>query len=154
MGDVIREETKRRGLAADAKNTGEVMKELRKQYGETAVAELCMRVIKETVAEEFVVDGIRSIAEVETFKKSAEVMLIAVHASRRRRFALLRERGRSDDPLSYEMFLGRDERELDVGIGRAIALADEVISNEHTTPDRLSGELLGIVERWVGALGT
>src|SRR2546425_7221553 len=43
MGDVIREETKRRGLAVDEKNTGEVMRDLRKVYGEGAVAELCLK---------------------------------------------------------------------------------------------------------------
>ncbi len=45
MGDVIREETKRRGLAVDEKNTGEVMRDLRKIYGEGAVAELCLKSI-------------------------------------------------------------------------------------------------------------
>ncbi|MDV3244545.1 MAG: AAA family ATPase [Nitrososphaerales archaeon] len=148
MGDVIREETRRRGLTADEKNTGEVMRELRKQYGEAAVAELCMRAIKKSGSETVVVDGIRSLAEVETFRRSAEVLLVAIHASSRRRFDLLRERGRSDDPASYEMFLRRDERELDVGIGKAVALADEVVSNERNTPEGLSRQMVELVERW------
>ena len=153
MGDVIREETKRRGLEPDSKNTGEVMKQLRKEHGESAVADLCMAAIERTGSDRVVVDGIRSISEVETFRKKAEVVLVAVHASPERRFKLLRERGRSDDPMSREMFLERDQRELGVGIGNAIALADEVISNEHATPDRLAEEMAKVVDRWVKTVG-
>ncbi len=149
MGDVIREETRRRGLEPDAKNTGEVMKELRKLHGEAAVAELCLKAVEGTGSDRVVVDGIRSISEVEVFRKRAKVMLVAVLASPGRRFALLRERGRKDDPLTHDMFLKRDERELGVGIGTAIALADEVVSNEHASPESLTQELSALVLRWV-----
>jgi dephospho-CoA kinase len=149
MGDVIREETRRRGLEPDSKNTGEMMKRLRKERGNAAVAELCLDAIRKARSSKVVVDGIRSMSEVETFRKSADVILIVIHASRRRRFTLLKERGRSDDPLSYEMFLRREERELRVGIGDAIALADEMVSNEHTTPERLASEIVEVVNRWV-----
>ena len=149
MGDVIREETERRGLLPDSKNTGEVMKRLRKERGEAAIAELCLEAIRRVGSDRVVVDGIRSVSEVETFRKSAKVILIVVHASQRRRFALLKERGRSDDPLSYEMFLTREERELGVGIGDAIALADEMVSNERKTPERLASEIVEVVDRWV-----
>ncbi|HLQ03180.1 MAG TPA: AAA family ATPase [Nitrososphaerales archaeon] len=149
MGDVIREETKRRGLVADAKNTGEVMKDLRKKYGEGAVAELCLKSVGRAKTDLLVVDGIRSLAEVETFRKAGKVLLLAIHASRERRFSLLKERGRSDDPITYEMFVKRDERELDVGIGSAIALADEVISNEHITPDALTEMTARTAKSWI-----
>ncbi len=149
MGDVIRAETKRRGLEPDAKNTGEVMKSLRSERGEAAVAELSLETITKSGAERVVVDGIRSVAEVEAFRKKAEVLLVAVEASPSRRFELLRERGRRDDPLTREMFEERDLRELGVGIGEAIALADASISNESTTPEKLEGEMLKVVSGWV-----
>ena len=149
MGDVIRGETERRGLDPSAKNTGEVMKALRKERGPAAVAELCLESIKKTKAERVVVDGIRSMAEVEAFRKEAKVLLVAVLASPSRRFELLRERGRSDDPLTFEMFGARDRRELDVGIGESIALADEVVSNQRTTPALLDDEMVKVVGRWV-----
>jgi len=149
MGDVIREETVRRGFVPDSKNTGEVMKQLRKERGEAAVAELCLEAIRSAGSEKVVVDGIRSIPEVETFRKSANVILIVVHASPSRRYALLKDRGRRDDPLSPEMFLKREERELGVGIGSAIALADEMVSNERTTPETLATEIAKTVDRWV-----
>jgi len=151
MGDVVREETRRRGLPEDEKHTGEVMKDLRKMHGEAAVAELCLKSIKKSGSEKVVVDGIRSVAEVEAFKKGADVLLIAVHASRGRRFSFLKGRGRSDDPDSYEMFQRRDDRELEVGIGKAIAMADEIVSNEHSSPDALAAQTLRLVERWLDA---
>ena len=148
MGDVIRAETKRRGLEPDAKNTGEVMKLLRKEKGESAVADLCLESITKLKAVKVVVDGIRSMAEVEAFRKEAAVLLVAVDASPERRFELLKERGRKDDPLTHEMFVERDRRELGVGIGKAIALADETVSNQHATPGRLAAEITQVVERW------
>jgi len=154
MGDVIRAETKKRGLEPDAKNTGEVMKLLRKERGDSAVADLCLDAIARTRAERVVVDGIRSLAEVEAFRKKAPVLLVAVDASPERRFELLKERGRKDDPLTYEMFVERDKRELGVGIGRAIALADETVSNQHATQNRLASEMAKVVERWEKSVTT
>lgn len=149
MGDVIRAETKRRGLEPNAKNTGEVMRLLRKEKGDAAVAELCLETISTLKAERVVVDGIRSMAEVDAFRNKGGALLVAVHASPARRFELLRERGRSDDPLTRDMFNQRDQRELEVGIGRAIALADETVSNQHTSPERLASEMAKVVSRWL-----
>jgi dephospho-CoA kinase len=153
MGDVIRAETKRRGLEPDSKNTGDVMRLLRKEHGDAAVADLCLREIEKMGANKVVVDGIRSSAEVVEFKKKATVLVVAVHASPTRRFELLKERGREDDPLTHDMFVERDRRELSVGIAEAIALADETISNQHTTPDRLAEEMEGVVGRWESVSG-
>jgi dephospho-CoA kinase len=148
MGDVIRAETKRRGLEPGAKNTGEVMKLLRKERGEAAVAELCLETIEKSGADRVVVDGIRSMAEVDAFRKKAKVLLVAVDASPDRRFELLKVRGRSDDPHTEDMFVARDQRELGVGIGESIALADETLSNQHTTPEELAAEMVRIVDQW------
>lgn len=148
MGDVIRAETKRRGLGADATGTGEVMRLLRKERGPSAVADLCLEYIASARSEKVVVDGIRSMDEVEAFRKKARVLLVAIAASPARRYQLLKERGRSDDPLTLEMFGARDRRELGVGIGEAIALADETVSNERNTPDELAAETASLVVRW------
>ncbi len=154
MGDFVREETKKRGRETDAKNTGEVMQDLRKKLGAAAVAKLCLKALRRSGADKVVVDGIRSMAEVEEFKKSAKVILVAVHASPRRRYALLKGRGRGDDPLTRSMFLERDHRELGVGISNAIALADELVSNEHSTPRELSKQMMEIVDRWLASVAT
>ncbi|WP_410968165.1 hypothetical protein, partial [Salmonella sp. SAL04281] len=81
------------------------MKELREKLGPSAVAELCIAEIEREGKSRIVVDGVRSMAEVDTFRKKAEVLLVAVHASQARRYELLKERGRKDDPLTESMFL-------------------------------------------------
>jgi dephospho-CoA kinase len=152
MGDVIREETKRRGLEPNQVNTGQVMLDLREKYGAGAVAELCVRSLRAT-ERVVVIDGIRSMVEVEVFRRAGKVMLLAVHASRARRFALLTERKRSDAPLSQASFDERDARELSVGVGNAIALADECLVNERSNPDDLARSAVALAESWVSANG-
>jgi dephospho-CoA kinase len=149
MGDVIREETRRRGLEPDEKNTGKVMLELREEYGPGAVAEVCLKRLKPVKEEVIIVDGIRSYAEVEVFSRHGKVKLLAVQASRDRRFKLLTERARSDAPTDRASFDERDKRELSIGVGNAIALGDETISNEHTTPEELGNRAVELVEWWV-----
>ncbi len=149
MGDMIREETKRRNLYPDDQNMGTIMRELRERYGAGAIAELCLRSMASMNADTIVVDGIRSMAEVEIFRRSGKVKLLAIWASPRRRFELLRARGRTDDPQTRESFNTRDERELSIGIGGAIALADDVVSNERTSIEELGTSTLAIVTGWM-----
>jgi dephospho-CoA kinase len=153
MGDVIREETRRRGLEPDEKNTGAVMLELREKYGPGAVAEVCLLSLKAMNERAVIVDGIRSSAEVEVFAKEGRVKLLAVHASRDRRFKLLAGRGRSDAPANRASFDERDKRELSIGVGNAMALADECLSNEHVTPEELGRRVVELIDSWVGSSG-
>lgn len=149
MGDMIREETKRRNLYPDDKNMGAVMRELREKYGAGAVAELSLRSIHSMKVDVVIVDGIRSMAEVLFFRKTGDVKLLAIWASPERRFQLLRARGRTDDPQSLESFSARDERELSIGIGGAIALADDVVSNERISIEQLGESAKEVVRRWM-----
>jgi len=153
MGDVVREETRRRGLEPNESNTGNVMLELRERYGPGAVAEVCLRSLRTMKEDVVIVDGIRSFAEVEVFAREGDVKVLAVHASRDRRFKLLTERGRSDAPASRATFDERDKRELSIGVGKAVALANETLSNEHTTPEELERETVRIVDSWVKVRG-
>ena len=153
MGDVIREETRRRGLEPDQDSTGKVMVELREKYGAGAVAEVCLKLLKSIKDGVVVIDGIRSMAEVEVFRRAGTVKLIAIQASRGRRFELLAERGRSDAPASRARFDERDSRELSIGVGNAIALSDETLSNEHTTKAELGDRVAELVESWVKSIG-
>jgi dephospho-CoA kinase len=131
MGDVIREETTKRGLELNPVNVGKVMLELRATGGENVVAEKCIPKLEAKQAPTVIIDGIRSYAEVEVFQRHfAKFTLIAVHAPPRIRFNRLANRGRSDDPKSWEVFHDRDIRELGVGIGKAIALSEYIIIND------------------------
>ena len=58
-------------------------------------------------------------------------------------------RGRSDDPTTREKFEERDNRELGVGIGESIAIADETISNSGISLDELTELASKAIEKWI-----
>jgi dephospho-CoA kinase len=107
------------------------MLELRENEGPDAVAKRCLADIKKGKTPA-VVEGVRNPEELDYFKGSADIVLIAVHASPATRFNRLMKRGRPDDPKDLATFRERDLRELKVGLGSVIAQADKMFLNEGT----------------------
>ena len=133
MGDVIREETRSRGMEANPENTKKVMLDLRKVHGPGAVATRCLDGLCKQDSDIVVIEGCRSIAEVDVFDDYAdEVTSICVHASPKIRFSRLQDRNREDAPSTWEVFRERDIREISVGLGGIIALSDIMLINEGT----------------------
>jgi dephospho-CoA kinase len=133
MGDVIRNETLRRGLDPNPENTKKVMLELREKNGPGAVASFCIEELKASDSNLVVIEGCRSIAEIEVFDGCADsVTIVCVHTSPKERYKRLVERNREDAPPSWEVFRERDIREISVGLGGVIALSDIMIVNEGT----------------------
>jgi dephospho-CoA kinase len=150
MGDAVREEARRQGLEPTDANLGKLMLKLRQDLGQGAVAHLVLQKLeRDGSSGNVVIDGIRSIPEVEVLKKVGHVKLLAIHASQDTRFKHLMDRGRSDAPSSNKEFAGRDKRELSVGISEAIAMADETISNNDLTLDELKQRAYDIVKGWL-----
>jgi len=152
MGDVIREETQKRGLALNPKNMGKVMLELRETGGNSIVAQKCIPKILQTKSRKVIVDGLRSLYEADAFKKRfPRFSLVAVHASPETRFNRLYRRRRSDDPDGWKLFRERDMRELSVGLGNAIAMAEHLIINENNKDDtkaKVRETLRKVEEKW------
>jgi dephospho-CoA kinase len=152
MGDVIREETKKRGLELNPQNVGKVMLQLREESGATVIAQKCVPKIVQQTRSKIVVDGLRSYAEAELFMANfSKFTLVTVHAAPEVRFQRLHARGRSDDSSSFEVFHERDMRELNVGMGVAIALSQVVIVNDGSIDEvkcRAKAVLQGIDEKW------
>lgn len=152
MGDVIREETQKRGLKPTPKNIGKVMLELREKGGNSIIADKCIPKIEQQKSGKVIVDGLRSLNEVNAFKTHfSKFSLVAVHASPETRFRRLYRRRRSDDPNGWELFHERDMRELSVGLGNAIAMAEHIIVNENERVDvkiKVNETLRIIEEKW------
>jgi len=132
LGDVIREETERRGLEPTPQNVGSVMLQVRRDEGPAVVAKRLIPKVEASRSQTLVVEGIRSEHEVRELRSKFDVLTIAIHASPKTRFQRLLARGRSDDPKTWDTFYERDSRELDVGLCRVIALADVLLINEGT----------------------
>jgi dephospho-CoA kinase len=146
MGDEVREEATRRGLKPTPKNLGMIMLKLRKEEGPAVVAERCIPKIEKARAKPVLVDGIRSLHEVEAFKRYfPNFSLVAIHTSPEARFRRLFRRSRSDDPKNWKTFMERDSRELSVGLGSVIATADYMIVNEGTK-SQLKREVREVLE--------
>lgn len=130
MGDIIREEAKKRG-----EPTKETAKNLRKEFGDNIVSELTIKKIKKLEENEenklIIIEGIRSHHEVEMFKENFDnFFILSVFANPTIRFERLKIRKREDDSQDYEGFRKRDETELGFGIGNVISLSDKLIINE------------------------
>ena len=130
MGDIVREETIRRGLEPTPSNLNYVARRLREEYGPAIVAERIGEKILASREDFVVIDGSRSLYELEVFEKIGEVVIVAIHASPSTRYSRLKRRNRPGDPRSWEEFSERDRVELSFGIGSLIALADYVLVNE------------------------
>ena len=148
MGDAVRAEAEKRNLEPTSQNLGKLMLELREKNGPGAVAELIKPSIENSNSNVIVIDGIRSNDEIKVLKKSANVKLLSILASTDTRFTFLHDRGRSDDPKSREIFEERDNRELGVGVGKSIELADESISNNELTKDELIEAAYQVIQSW------
>jgi dephospho-CoA kinase len=133
MGDVVREQTRLRGLEPTPQNIGKVMLELRAQEGNYVIAKKCIPKIEHQKSNHVLIDGLRSLYEADIFKEHfTKFTLVAVHAPPQIRFKRLKVRGRSDDPPNYEVFHERDMRELGVGLGNVIALAENILVNDNS----------------------
>ena len=127
MGDIIREEAKKRG-----ETSKETATNLRKEFGDDIVSELTIKKIKTIETDNLVIiEGIRSHHEVEMFKENFDDFLIlSIFSNPNIRFERLKKGMREDDTTDYQGFANRDQRELNFGIGNVIALSDKIIVNE------------------------
>ena len=134
MGDMVREKAKEFGLDLSDTSVGSLADEERKRYGMDIWAK---RTIPFVGGDLVVIDGTRGPDEIRAFKNAFgdALKVVAIHASPRTRLERLRSRGRPDSPRSPSEFDLRDRRELDWGLGNAIALADYVVVNEGTVDE-------------------
>ena len=134
MGDVVREEARRRGLPPTDAEVGGMANAERQKHGLGIWAE---RTIPQATVQTTLIDGIRGAAEVAAFRAAwpGRVAVIAVEASPAVRYERVKNRARPDDSPTFEAFLERDRRELSWGLGDVIASADQHLRNEGSLED-------------------
>jgi len=153
MGDIVRQETVKRGFKLTSQNVGKVMLELRQKEGNFVIAQKCVPKIEEQTSNKVIVDGLRSLYEAHIFKEHfSKFSLVAVHASPEIRFNRLSNRHRSDDPVELKVFNERDMRELNVGLGNVIAMAEQIIVNDNSLEHvkaKVKESLEKVEEKWL-----
>ncbi len=128
MGDVVREYMKENGINEDIREFSDKM---RKKYGRDIFAKMTWEKIKNKEGIIFV-DGLRSIYEVNFFKKKIPAILLFIDADKKIRFERMLKRNRKGDPKTYEEFLKADNIENSWGLGQLKKFADFVIENNNT----------------------
>ena len=149
LGNGVRAEAKRRNLEPSGENLGKIMLQLREKNGPGAIANLLTDQIQKSKSNIIIIDGIRSIAEIEVLKNVGSVKLLSIEATADTRFKFLKARGRSDDPETKEKFAERDNREISVGIDKSISIADETVSNNDLTLDELTELAHTVIKKWI-----
>jgi dephospho-CoA kinase len=130
MGDVIRAAVFEAGLPPTDTNMGSVARRLRAEEGMDAIAKRTIPAIEACRSPVVVIDGIRSDAEVATFRRRfPDFVLVGIETAFETRVARLSARGRSDDLTCADDLRRRDERELSWGLGAALASADRTVTN-------------------------
>ncbi len=90
MGDVIREEAKQRGIPPHPKDMRNLMITLRQEHGADVVAQICLQKITKfanTSIKSIIIDGLRSIAEYETFRNGLRLFhLVAIQSASQIRY--------------------------------------------------------------------
>jgi dephospho-CoA kinase len=131
MGDVMREEARRRGKPDDIDSMRGFMVQLRKERGEAVVAELVIGKLRGISGPLVVIDGLRSEEELEAFRRVAgRVLLILVASDLQHRFQRLSKRARPDDPKKVEDLRRRDDTELTVGLEKLMSREGVRITND------------------------
>jgi dephospho-CoA kinase len=130
MGDLVRDETRRRGLQLTNANVSRIANEEREKHGPGIWAQ---RAVPKLIETRMLVDGCRSDSEVGIFRHNfGDLFVLGIFAPPEQRYDRLMQRGRHDDGASLQEFFDRDRRELKWGIGNAFALADGILTNEGT----------------------
>ncbi len=135
MGDVVRAAVRANGQEITPENLRAMAQSLRNQYGPQAIALECIKQITSLPDNVVFIDGLRSMAEVATFRQHWKFPVIAITAKEDDRHQWLSIRGRADDTQALEKIRQRDEQELKFGVGDVIANADNVILNKDAIED-------------------
>jgi dephospho-CoA kinase len=111
------------------------MLQVRANEGPAVVAKRMVPRIEASPSSTVIVEGVRSPDELAELRSKYEVATVAIHSSPKTRLQRLLSRNRTDDPHNLATFNERDNRELGVGLGDVIALADIVLVNEGTVQE-------------------
>jgi len=120
MGDMVWDEVRSRDLELCDENVGSVANEMRQKHGKNIWAKRTLEKIKTTdPSGVLIIDGIRNIEEIDTFKKELgqNFIVIAITVSDEIRYKRAMNRGREDDSQDINLIKERDRRELGWGLG-------------------------------------
>ncbi|MBN2346490.1 MAG: AAA family ATPase [Candidatus Aminicenantes bacterium] len=153
LSDIVRQEAARQRRAVSRDRMQDIGNRLRAEGG----AGVLGRRVRERIAASdpacWVIDGIRNPAEVLELKKMGAFFLVAIECDIAVILARMKRRGRTGDAVSEEELRaaldrewGKDEPEDGQQVGRTMALADFIVSNNGTLAE-LKGRLEAVLTK-------
>jgi len=144
LSTLIMEETlKKKRLPVDKFNKQNLGNELRKRYGNDALAKTAWNFMQKK-KEVLIIDGIRNPGEAEFLRRTngRDFILIAVDAPREMRWMRVVQRKKSTDPKTPEDFAKIDDRDQGVNepeygqqVRKCIEMSDYVLVNDGSYED-------------------
>ncbi len=142
MGDIVREISLKTGEEPHRVAIG-----LRLREGRRAVALRVLERLKEYQNNILIIEGVRSIDEVECFRENGyDTILIYVAASRPVRERRAWERGRDEDVKHVPSLTLRDLREAAYGLTDLVIYADVMILNEYDRIEDLREACINVLK--------
>lgn len=128
MGDLVREEHVKASCPGRGIPVGQFANSEREEHGRDIWAK---RAVARMDGDIFLVDGCRSMDEVDAYRaQGEEIVILGIFASPGQRFERLVRRARDDAPADLDEFAARDRREMGWGLAEVLALADVMICND------------------------
>jgi len=153
FSNVLREEAEKRNLLKNKSYEeqkdifSKLGEQLRKESGKWDIlAEKLVEKIKSRKFERIVVDGFRSVEEVNLFKKNFEnFYLVFIDADEKIRFL---RRKLEDSATTIENFRKRDKRDIEnLGLGKVIEISDFTINNNEKGLEHLQKEIDNLMKK-------
>lgn len=138
LSDVLREEAKKRGIAATRDSLYVLGNEMRSEHGSGVLAKKVLEQLQS--GKNYCIDSIRHPDEVGVFRSSKSFSFIEVYADPRIRFDRMLKRAREKDPTTFEAFQELEAREAASSESTAqrldatIKLADYRVSSNQNLP--------------------
>ncbi len=130
LGDVIREEMRKRKIEKTPEAEKQFSIDIRKMYGDDVTSKLLLKKVKIRKGSKTVISGFRSMIDLNNVRKRFKVVTIAVVAPTKVRFARTLARNRPQDPKTLKDFIKyRDRKEAKFGLMEVIKHADYVVAN-------------------------
>jgi len=146
MGNIVRIEMKDRDIPTE--QTGDFVNKMREIHGNDAISQLSIPYLEEIMEakEKIVITGMRSWDEKQRFEKETNenIEIIAVWTSRKTRKQRRQKRQREEDQVG-DKFKERDQREIQNGVAKLMALSDKIIKNENISMEELENKVNQIV---------
>ena len=132
LSDILRLEAQKLNLAPSRENLIRLGQELRQKNGPGALAAMTIPLLKN---QDYVIDSIRSPAEIEILRKTGSFLLLGIDASIEVRFERALKRGRNENALTLDEFKKMEDLERSNDPNRqqldhCLSMVDEMILND------------------------